>query len=176
MIPSQGLIVCKICNQEKPHYTPNPRWKMCMECGRKKQAEYAKAYRDRKGDKYRDYARKRYHEKIANMSHKELKQFREKEALKTKRKVSILKDDIYKAYGGYVCACCGETERMFLSIDHVNDDGNQMRKVHGKTPERLYRWLKKNNYPDGFQVLCMNCNTGKHRNGGTCPHQARCND
>ena len=26
-------------------------------------------------------------------------------------------------------------------------------------------------FPEGFQILCFNCNAGKHRNGGRCPHE-----
>lgn len=75
----------------------------------------------------------------------------------------------YKAYGGFVCACCGETMEPFLSIDHINNDGANHRR---DVPRRnLYKWLKVNNYPSGFQVLCMNCNFGKARNGGVCPHK-----
>jgi len=36
---------------------------------------------------------------------------------------------------------------------------------------RIHRWLKKHKYPDGFQVLCFNCNVGKYLNKGTCPHK-----
>src|ERR1700675_2807489 len=25
----------------------------------------------------------------------------------------------YKAYGGYICRCCGETIREFLTLDHI---------------------------------------------------------
>ena len=35
----------------------------------------------------------------------------------------------------------------------------------------MYEWIKRNNYPDGFQVLCWNCNSGKGANGGICPHE-----
>ena len=31
-------------------------------------------------------------------------------------------------------------------------------------------WLKRNDYPPGFQVLCHNCNWAKHALG-RCPHQ-----
>ena len=74
------------------------------------------------------------------------------------------------AYGGYQCACCGETEPLFLTIDHINNDGNKHRKKFQSRGDGLYKWLKHNNYPEGFQVLCMNCNHGKRRNGGICPH------
>src|ERR1039458_4628209 len=29
----------------------------------------------------------------------------------------------FAAYGGYECKCCGETEKAFLTIDHINNDG-----------------------------------------------------
>ena|SRR3990167_8228 len=71
---------------------------------------------------------------------------------------------------GDACACCGETEPLFLTVDHVNNDGHIQRKDHRNQYTRIYRWLIKNNFPKGFQLLCMNCNQGKHRNGGVCPH------
>jgi hypothetical protein len=79
-----------------------------------------------------------------------------------------LKDAAYTAYGGYICRCCGETLVPFLSLDHINNDGaNHRRSVKRRN---LYKWLKRQGYPPGFQVLCMNCNFGKARNGGLCPH------
>lgn len=44
-----------------------------------------------------------------------------------------------------------------LTIDHINGDGAKERKETGMYGWRFYQWLKKNNYPDGYQVLCMNC-------------------
>lgn len=82
-----------------------------------------------------------------------------------------VKDACYNAYGGYVCACCGETEPAFLSLDHVNNDGAQHRREIGGGGRKTYSWLIANDFPPGFQVLCMNCNWGKARNGGVCPHQ-----
>jgi hypothetical protein len=73
-------------------------------------------------------------------------------------------------YGGR-CACCGESHPRFLTIDHVNDDGKEMRAEVHSVAYRFYRWLIRNNYPDGFQVLCFNCNIGRALNGGICPHK-----
>lgn len=82
------------------------------------------------------------------------------------------KDICYAAYGGYVCACCGEIEPMFLDLDHVNNDGAAHRKeIRWDGCEGLYRWIIKHDFPPLFQVLCRNCNWGKYRNGGRCPHQ-----
>jgi hypothetical protein len=82
------------------------------------------------------------------------------------------KHECFVQYGGYICACCGETEPKFLTIDHVNNDG-YMRRKYGKEPSGAssYAYLRKMGYPEGFQVLCMNCNFGKAMNGGICPHK-----
>lgn len=83
-------------------------------------------------------------------------------------KYKKLKDQVFAAYGGYECKCCGETTPEFLQIDHVNDDGAAHRRVLGQ--RGLYQWLFRNGFPKGFQVLCSNCNLGK-RFCGVCPHQ-----
>ena len=73
---------------------------------------------------------------------------------------------------GKVCACCGEDNIAFLQIDHMNGKGNEHRRAIGKSSGiGFYTWLKKNNFPEGFQTLCCNCNIGRHHNGGICPHQ-----
>jgi len=75
------------------------------------------------------------------------------------------------AYGGYRCACCGEGEPDFLSLDHINSGGTRHRRHLARTGRSMFVWLRDNGYPPGFQVLCMNCNLGRYRNGGACPHQ-----
>jgi hypothetical protein len=74
------------------------------------------------------------------------------------------------AYGGYRCACCGITEPLFLTLDHVNEGGLRQRREVGASTA-FFHWLKDNCYPPGFQVLCTNCNHGRYRNGGLCPHK-----
>jgi hypothetical protein len=90
--------------------------------------------------------------------------------------VRRLRQRAYEAYGGPKCACCGETEPLFLCIDHIDGGGNAHRRAitaAGEAGGGFYQWLKNKGYPPGFQVLCQNCNVGKWRNGGVCPHQ-RC--
>ena len=67
------------------------------------------------------------------------------------------------------CVCCGETNPCFLTVDHVNGNGSKLRRTAGHNS--IYKWLIRNKFPDGFQVLCNNCNHGRYRNGGICPHQ-----
>lgn len=66
------------------------------------------------------------------------------------------------------CACCGEENPAFWTIDHIEGGGNAHRREIGRGG--LLRWLKKNNYPAGFQILCCNCNFAKWR-VGICPHR-----
>jgi len=75
--------------------------------------------------------------------------------------------DILTHYG-LVCACCGETELTFLTIDHINGGGNEHRRQLGHT--HVYDWLRANRYPKGYQTLCFNCNSAKSIQG-ICPHQ-----
>lgn len=84
-----------------------------------------------------------------------------------------IKKEVMDAYGAY-CACCGVTGLPFLTIDHINGNGNKHRletfgSSYGVT-RSFYLWLRRNNYPPEFQVLCWNCNLAK-RNGPVCPHE-----
>lgn len=68
--------------------------------------------------------------------------------------------------GDPACVCCGEATYEFLALDHIHGGGGQ----HRKTVTDVYRWVKANGYPEGFQVLCHNCNMAKGFFGG-CPHR-----
>jgi hypothetical protein len=85
-------------------------------------------------------------------------------------KYQAVKDEVFNHYGGYVCECCGESIKKFLTIDHINNDGKEHRKELGS--RIIYKWLKQNGFPEGFQVLCFNCNCGRQLNGGICPHKS----
>lgn len=80
-----------------------------------------------------------------------------------------LYDEVIKAYGAK-CKCCGETIRLFLTLDHVEAIGGQ------KTRPGIvatYIDARRRGFPDDYQVLCFNCNCGRARNGGICPHTLR---
>ena len=82
---------------------------------------------------------------------------------------------IHYSNGSPSCACCGEFRYEFLTLDHVHGGGNQHRReVTGSTKggSSFYKWLKVNGYPDGFQVLCFNCNMAKAMNGKCSYHRA----
>lgn len=83
------------------------------------------------------------------------------------------KIEVFNHYGGCSCSCagCSVTEIEFLTLDHVNGKGNvHRRKIHSKGGFSMYLWLKRNKFPKGFRVLCMNCNLSLG-NYGYCPHE-----
>jgi hypothetical protein len=108
--------------------------------------------------------------------------------LKARAYIDRQKLAAFQAYGGPRCACCGEAIFQFLTIDHINGDGASHRKTvaASKKPSRrktngwkapnngsgvsMYTWLRQNNYPPGFRVLCMNCNCAIAW-FGSCPHK-----
>jgi len=92
-------------------------------------------------------------------------------SIEVKRLWLDLKKEVIMAYGGE-CSCCGETMLEFLTIDHVNGNGNEHRQTIGRG-YKLYKWLKNNNYPKKeFRLLCYNCNCARGQ-FGECPHKKR---
>lgn len=78
------------------------------------------------------------------------------------------KKRIFDAYGGR-CACCSEDRFEFLAIDHVNGGGNKHRREVTGLGAKFYKWLEQNHFPEGFRVLCHNCNMALGH-FGYCPH------
>jgi len=92
-----------------------------------------------------------------------------KDAIRENRYSRKLKQDVMEVYckGKARCQCCGFDNIDGLSIDHINEVKNFIRpNLHSK---ELHKYLKRNIYPKGFQVLCINCNSAKGKLG-KCPH------
>lgn len=169
---------CRRCGEEKPldHFeivVKGKEWrrKVCDACMK----EQDKAYAIRNAAKVAAY-KKKWHlanqEKVLERVYRWQKENPEARKLAARNYYFRQQHDAIMAYGGYKCACCGETEPLFLSIDHVNNDGKEHRKQLGTLGgAKFYKDLRERGWPEGFQVLCMNCNHGRHRNGGICPHK-----
>lgn len=80
---------------------------------------------------------------------------------KRKERYYNLKREVMEHYGGCHCAICGEKDITKLSIDHINGGGYRQAKYDKIVGSSLYSWLRRNLYPEGYQVLCMTCNMGK---------------
>jgi len=66
--------------------------------------------------------------------------------------------------GEGTCRSCGQGDIDVLTVDHVENNGFIHRQSFGIRSfcgDKFYRWLIHNDYPDGYQILCMNCNLKK---------------
>lgn len=57
-----------------------------------------------------------------------------------------------------------------MALDHVDGGGTQHRLKMGS--KNIFSFLRQQGYPEGFQVLCHNCNAAKGFYGG-CPHKEK---
>jgi len=149
----ERYVICSKCKQEldssffcKASHRKNGLYPSCKNCRSKAWFKYkeTQAYKDR-------------HSAIR---------------ISGKRYADNLRFEIIKHYsqGLFKCMCpgCNVNQYAFLAIDHIEGGGNQHRNG-GAKKINVYTWLKRNNFPTGFQVLCHNCNMAKGFYG-ECPH------
>ena len=116
----------------------------------KSNPDKVKEYRKRSKNKYLND--KEYRDSVTIKR----KQCRKKNQLKLKNEVL----SYYSKNKAPECIVCGFNDIRALSIDHMENNGaNHRRELGNKTLSgyHFYRWLKKNNFPLGYQCLCMNC-------------------
>ena len=131
----------------------------------KKRKEYNRQYRNRPAvkSKLKKYLKKygRKYEVYYNL----------------KRRVKRWNDKIrvlnHYSNNNSTCVCCGETWPEFLTVDHIWGRGNVERKRLGiPAGSVFYAWLIKNNFPPGYQVLCLHCNLWSW-GWKVCPHKRK---
>lgn len=162
-------MICRSHGSLEPtqYYTCKNGRKLCKQCASLRRAKiYASDPEKwnrtvstwRKANRDKDRVHQRRYE--AKDPDRWLKHRRDKENERSKaRRLSIL---MHYSGGNPKCACpgCQITTIQFLTVDHINNDGHEHRKTAGSgTP--FYRWIVKNNFPPGFQILCWNCNSCK---------------
>lgn len=144
---------------------------VCRDCHNKYQAEWSKNNKD-KVIKYNSSWRERNRDKTRESKKRfYLKHNTESKEYQRVARISC-KNEVFNHYcgGNICCACCGETAIQFLSIDHINGDGAEKRREIKSQGGAMYSWLKGNGYPEGYQILCFNCNMAK-RDKAYCPHK-----
>ena len=148
---------CRTCGKKRePEKVDRTR---CLACA-KKQTEYARTRRPLTREKILEYNRRHY-KKNREKCLKAASDWRQKARMR-----------VYNKYGGAVCSCCGEHRLPFLTLDHINNDGHKTRGTGAtRSGGSTYLWAIRNNFPPTLRVLCYNCNSGRFRNGGICPHE-----
>ena len=170
--------ICSICRIEKPIEEFGPSgstgsWRRsCISCCEFRKCGSCHVSKSIDHFKYRSWLRRDCEDcrKAADRKRQREQQVknRENERLRCRRN-HLKRQQIVFEHFGAKCACCGETEPCFLTVDHIGGGGGKLR--HKGRHGSIYIWLIKNNFPAGFQLLCTNCNHGRYRNGGICPHQ-----
>lgn len=83
-----------------------------------------------------------------------------------------LKKQFFDRYGS-ACACCGEDDEIFLTVEHIGGGGAAHRKqLKRESVDSIISDIRRRGWPDGYATLCMNCNFARWRNKGLCPHEA----
>ena len=136
---------CKTCINRGNHERYKRRRRNDLIGERRKAREWMASWRKRNPEKHHESNRKYFRE---------------------------LRRQALVAYGGEdpSCACCGQFGIEFLAIDHINGGGTKHRDTVG-LGARFFIWLKSQEYPTGYQVLCHNCNSAKGVRS-ECPHKA----
>lgn len=127
----------------------------------KRQSEYYRKYvsNPENAQKKKDQA-KAYYERTKE-------ERREIAAAFTRRYRDGLKDKVLKHYSNDELKCnnCGIDVYSVLTLDHINNDGADHKRKLSKSGKasssRIYKDLVDRNYPEGYQVLCFNCNYHK---------------
>ena len=139
---------------------------------KKRKAEYNKKYKTKNAEKI----------KAQRLAH--FKKNKESINQKAVEKTKQVKLEVMKHYSQVLsnstipcCNCCGENHLVFLTIDHIEgwknlDEPDLSHRSGNKrlVGKELYRHIRNNDFPDGYQVLCRNCNSAKS-DEGQCPHE-----
>lgn len=70
-----------------------------------------------------------------------------------------LKEEVISHYGGK-CANCDCTDIRYLTIDHINGVSKK-EPANQRAGYALYLRIRREHFPNGFQVLCFYCNVRK---------------
>lgn len=139
----------------------------------KKEMKRTWAWHQANPGKSREMRLRSYHKNAENQIPKRRSYYQENRPaflIRGREKRRTLKIEVLGKYGELICKCCLKTEIESLTLDHINGGGAAHRKTMGYKGVGMYSWLKKNSYPPGFQILCMECNWMKGKYG-QCPHE-----
>ena len=160
--------ICETCkfdllleNFGKNRYRADGLCSTCRLCKSKQDKKYRDGHKDKLKQKSQNYYLNNKERLCANASLYSKNNRVKCRAWRIKSK-NKLKAVVFAKYsdGDIKCKMCANKYIDILSIDHINGNGAEHRRQIGNSKGggyNFYQWLKKNNYPYGFQVLCYNC-------------------
>jgi len=100
----------------------------------------------------------KYHQEYRTTNREILNKKYRLKALENKREVIN-----HYSNGKNKCQLCDFNNLNALIIDHINGGGNvERKKLNNYGGVAFYALLIKNNFPNGYRVLCWNCNHLEH--------------
>jgi hypothetical protein len=82
---------------------------------------------------------------------------RQRRSKKFRRLIDKLEILNYYSNGTLECVLCGEDRLACLSIDHIYGGGTKHKKELRASGIEFYTWIIKNDFPEGFRTIYMNC-------------------
>lgn len=152
----------KLWRDRHPDYAKQYREKN-REIIKIKAKTYRRQHLSEDAKRSREY-RLRHPDKIKKLNQKYYDKNRSVLNQKNRQRYLELKQLVFSRYsnGQIKCRNCDESGLDFLTLDHIAG-----RRAHGHSTSfsaaKLWYHLKKNDYPEGYQVLCWNCNVLKYR-------------
>ena len=121
---------------------------------REKLIEQKRNWDERNIEHNRQYRKKRY-DKIYPLNRDTILKSMHEKMVNNRYEVLYWYSD-----GAMQCKHCGVNYFEFLAIDHIDNNGCTHRTSGElkKYSNDISKYLLKNNFPDGYQVLCHNCN------------------
>jgi hypothetical protein len=109
----------------------------------------------------------RHRTRRENFSQEEL----DKERERGRRNVENMKFEVLYHYSFGTMTCMnpecevpgGSKNPYSFCVEHINGGGKKHCEKLKKEGIHIYRWLIKNNFPEGFQIYCANCNMLKKK-------------
>jgi len=162
----QDSKTCSVCKIEKPISEFYGRRGDCKLCNNIKSSKYHREHPEKCKNSWKSWRHSNPEKvKARNREFREThpNYFKEydKASIEITKRYQVLS---YYSNGIPSCKWCGNQNFVVLNLDHINNDGGEHRRKDKSADKNLAGWLRRHEYPSGFQVLCCNCNWAKRMN------------
>ena len=162
--------------------TQSIKSKLCKNCNQVKNVEEFNRFSQRIDGRhylckicYRQYHKQARITQFSSMPLEELKARHKNNSIQVKRRNAQIKVAVLSHYSKGYLQCANPYNRHtapitdidILTLDHINGGGSRNQAIR-YINKRLYARIRKENYPEGYQVLCCNCQSQKRIRNKEC--------